>query len=243
MVNVAMLSPFFTGRLGGPYEVILELASNLEKYGVKIKLYTTSSITQKGRRRTEFLEKKNDYFTIYRFNSFLKFKEYRISFKTFPYLLKDAKKIDVIHSHALRSFQEDIGSLISLVRKKPLIINSHGAININWDYCDKIPKMIHDKTIGYLRRKLLDPHFIAVTKSEISIIENYGIDADHIHYIPHGVNTEIFKPVDSEDLKKKYNLEGSDVIVYVGRIAKGKGVDKLIKILNLIVKKKKMLNC
>ncbi|MFX1494804.1 MAG: glycosyltransferase family 4 protein, partial [Promethearchaeota archaeon] len=61
----------------------------------------------------------------------------------------------------------------------------------------------------------------------------------NIHYIPHGVNTEIFKPVNSNNLKKKLGLENYDVILYVGRIAKGKGVDKLIKILNLIHKKSK----
>ena len=39
--------------------------------------------------------------------------------------------------------------------------------------------MIHDKTIGYLKRKLLDPHFIAVAKNEIPIIKKHGIDGDH----------------------------------------------------------------
>ena len=50
------------------------------------------------------------------------------------------------------------------------------------------------------------------------------------------VNTDIFKPVDVSNLKKKYGVENSDVIMYVGRIAKGKGVDKLIHILNLVIK-------
>ena len=60
-----------------------------------------------------------------------------------------------------------------------------------------------------------------------------------ISIIYHRVNTEFFKPVDPNDLKKKYNLENSDIILYLGRIAKGKGVDKLIEILNLIVRKNK----
>ncbi|GAG74829.1 unnamed protein product, partial [marine sediment metagenome] len=119
-----------------------------------------------------------------------------------------------------------------------MIISPHGGISINWDYRDKIPKMISDITTRYLK-KYLKPHYIAVTKMEIPIIKDYGADDDHIHFIPHGVNTDIFKPVDGSNLKEKLGLENSDIILYVGRIAKGKGVDKLIKILNIVSKKNK----
>ena len=101
--------------------------------------------------------------------------------------------------------------------------------------------MIHDKTIGYLKKNFINLHFIAVSKSEIPVIKRFGIDDDHVHYIPNGVNTEIFKPIDSKDLKRKIGLENFDIILYVGRIAKGKGVDKLIKILKMIVNKNKKI--
>ncbi len=238
MLNVAMLTPFFTGKLGGPYNVIMELAPILEKKGISINILTTSAIRKFGKARTEYFEEKSRNFKIYRFNSYLKFKEYRTSFKLLPFLSKNENKIDIIHSHALRSFQEDIGSFISLIKKKPLVISPHGGININWDYRDKIPKMVSDKTTGFFKN-FLKPHYIAVTQMEIPIIKEYGADDNHIHFIPHGVNTDIFKPVDASNLRKKYGTENSDVILYVGRIAKGKGVDKLIKILNLVIKKNK----
>ncbi len=238
-ITIGRLIPMFTGKFGGPYNHIMDLTSYLKKMGIKTNIYTTSYVAQKGRERTYFFEKKSKNFNIYRFHSFLKFREYRISFKFFPFLLKEAKNIDLFHSHAVRTFQEDIGCLISLMKKKPVIITPHGGISINWDYGDKIPKMIHDKLIGYLKRKLLKPHFIAVSKNEISIIKKFGIDNDYIHYIPDGVNTQLYRYVDPTDLKKKYNVEESDIILYVGRINKGKGVDKLIKILNFIVQKNK----
>jgi len=238
MPNVAMLTPFFTGKLGGPYNVIMELAPILEKKGISTNVLTTSAIRKFGRARTEYFEEKSRNFKIYRFNSYFKFKEYRTSFKLLPFLLKNESKIDIIHSHALRSFQEDIGSFVSLIKKKPFIISPHGGININWDYRDKIPKMVSDKTTGFFKN-FLKPHYIAVTQMEIPLIKEYGANDDHIHFIPHGVNTNIFKPVDASSLRKKYGTENSDVILYVGRIAKGKGVDKLIKILNLVLKKNK----
>ncbi|MBY8986792.1 MAG: glycosyltransferase family 4 protein, partial [Candidatus Lokiarchaeota archaeon] len=222
MINIAMLTPFFTGKLGGPYNVLMELAPILEKKGISTNIFTTSAIRKFGRARTEFYEEKSRNFKIYRFDSYLKFKEYRTSFNLLPFLLKNEEKIDIIHSHALRSFQEDIGLIVSLIKKKPLIISPHGGISINWDYRDKIPKMISDKTVGYLK-KYLKPHYIAVTKMEIPIIKEYGADDDHIHFIPHGVNMDIFRPVDGANLKKQLGLENSDIILYVGRIAKGKG--------------------
>jgi len=238
MINIAALTPFFTGKLGGPYNVIMELAPILERKGISTSIYTTAAIRKYGRERTEFLEEKSKNFKIYRFDSYLKFKEYRISLSLLDSLLKNEKNIDIVHSHSLRSFQEDSGLILSLVKKKPLIISPHGGISINWDYRDKIPKMISDVTTGYLK-KYLKPHYIAVTKMEIPIIKEYGADDDHIHFIPHGVNTDTFKPVNGNSLKKKMGLENSDIILYVGRIAKGKGVDKLIKILNLVIKKNK----
>ncbi|MHA1509447.1 MAG: glycosyltransferase, partial [Promethearchaeota archaeon] len=178
MINIAMLTPFFTGKLGGPYNVIMELAPILEKKGISTTIFTTSAIRKFGRARTEFYEEKSKNFKIYRFDSYLKFKEYRTSFKLLPFLLKNEKNIDIIHSHSLRSFQEDNGLLVSLIKKKPLIISPHGGISINWDYKDKIPKMISDKTTGYLK-KYLKPHYIAVTKMEIPLIKEYGADDDH----------------------------------------------------------------
>ncbi len=239
MINVAMLTPFFTGELGGPYNVISEIIPYLEARGASTTIFTTSAIAKYGNKRTEFYEHKSKNFRTYRLDSFLKFREYRVSFSLLPLLIKHEKEIDLIHSHALRSYQEDMGSIFSLLKKKPMVISPHGGITINWDYSDKIPKMIYDKTLGYIKRKLIKPYFIAVAKSEIPMIKQYGIDDDHIFYIPHGVNTEIFKPTYSDDLKRKYDLEGYDVILYVGRIAKGKGLNILIKILNNLIQKKK----
>ncbi|MFX1593046.1 MAG: glycosyltransferase family 4 protein [Promethearchaeota archaeon] len=240
MINIAMLTPFFTGELGGPYNVISEIIPYLEKRGVSTTIFTTSAIEKYGKKRTEFYEYKTKYYKIYRLDSFFKFREYRISFGLLPFLIKHENDIDLIHSHALRSYQEDISSIFSLIKKRPMVISPHGGISINWDYSDKVPKMISDKTFGYLKKKLLNIHYIAVTKMEIPLIKKYGsVDEDHIHYIPHGVNLDIFRPVDSGNLKKELGLENSDVLLYVGRIAKGKGVDKLIKMLHLIQRKNK----
>ena len=132
MINVAMLTPFFTGQLGGPYNVIMDLVPYLENFGVASKVFTTSSIKKYGRKYTEFYERKFSHFEIFRFHSFIRFKEYRISFEMLPYMVKHEKDIDIIHSHALRSYQEDIGAIFCLAKKKTFS-------NIStWRDCDKL---------------------------------------------------------------------------------------------------------
>jgi glycosyltransferase involved in cell wall biosynthesis len=239
MINVAMLTPFFTQKLGGPYNVITEISPFLAKAGFTTKVFTSSAVSQQSNLRTKFFEQRNKNFLIYRFDSFLKLKEYRISLSLIPFLIKNLRDIDIIHSHALRSYQEDIGFISNISSKKPYIISAHGGISINWDYGDKIPKMLHDKTIGYLKKKLINPHFIAVTKYEIPIIRKYGIEESHIHYIPNGVNVDLFKPMNSDELKRFYGLEDHNLVLYVGRIAKGKGLDTLLKAMKNVVEKNK----
>jgi len=54
MINIAMLTPFFTGKLGGPYNVIMELAPILERKVISTNVYTTAAIRKFGRARTVF---------------------------------------------------------------------------------------------------------------------------------------------------------------------------------------------
>lgn len=237
MIKIARFIVYFSGEAGGPANHIIELTKSLKDYPIKTTIYATSDINYSGNKKAMLYEKLGKNFIIKRYNSYLKFKDYRITLKLFQSVLKDSNNLDLFHSHSFRSFQEDIASFISFLKKKPLIITPHGSISINFDYSDIISKKIYDKMIGYIKKKIHNLHFIAVAKNEISIMKDFGIDESNIHYIPHGINTEIFKPVNSVNLKKKYDLINSDVILYVGRIAKGKGVDILIKILNLVVKK------
>ncbi|MFX1453162.1 MAG: glycosyltransferase family 4 protein, partial [Promethearchaeota archaeon] len=115
--------------------------------------------------------------------------------------------------------------------KKQLIITTHGALCVNINYFDHLYKRLYDIMDTNLKNKFLDIHYIAVAKLEIDFLKRYGISEENIHYIPHGIDFNYFKPSDPEEIIKKYNLshlKNKKIILYVGRIAKRKGIDILI---------------
>jgi len=237
MIHIARLIPYFSGQYGGPVKHILELTKALSKYPIKTTVYASSEIDHSATKRTFQYQVINPDFMIKRFNSYIRFKDYRASFSLFPTILKDSKNIDIFHSHAFRSFQEDIAALISIIKKKKFVITIHGALCSNINYFHHLYKRIYDLSDSKIKNKLLDIEYIAVSKKEVEFIRRYGIDYEKIHYIPHGININHFKPQDPTKIIEKYNLSrfiDKDIILYVGRISKRKGIDILIEAFSLL---------
>jgi len=71
-----------------------------------------------------------------------------------------------------------------------------------------------------------------------SLIEKAKVDEEKIVTVPNGVDTEFFRPgIPTEDVVKRYRLEGRRVILFVGRVTYGKGVHILLKAFSALVKK------
>lgn len=154
IIKVARFIPFFSGQYGGTANHIFELTKHLNKYLVKTIVYSASEIDYHSTKRTEVYQKINPNFIVKRFNSYLRFKDYRISFGLIRTLLKDSKNVDIFHFHPPKSFQEDIAALIAIKNKKKLVITSHGALNLSISYFQHLYERIKDFIIGYVENKL-----------------------------------------------------------------------------------------
>ena len=229
MIRVAHFVPYFSLQYGGPATVIIELTKQLIKYPVKTTIYASSEIDHFATQRTYLFQKLNPNFIVKRFNSYLRFRDYRINLGLFKTLLKDSKKIDIFHSHAFRSFQEDNAALIAKLKKKKLVITPHGALCANINYFQYLYKRIYDLTDTFLKNRFLDIDYIAISRVEIDFLRKFGISEDKIHLIPNGIDTNHFKASDPTSNIKKYNLQGKKIILYVGRINERKGIDVLVK--------------
>ncbi len=90
MIKVARFIPTFSGQTGRSVNHILELTKQLNKYPIKTTLYTCSEIDYNATKRTYSYQEINPNFIIKRFNSYLRFRDYRISFGLIRTLLKDS---------------------------------------------------------------------------------------------------------------------------------------------------------
>jgi D-inositol-3-phosphate glycosyltransferase len=73
---------------------------------------------------------------------------------------------------------------------------------------------------------------IASTDSEKTALHQYyGILPEKVSVIPCGVNTELFQPSDKQLARRKLGLNDGKIILFVGRIERLKGIDKIIRAL------------
>ena len=78
---------------------------------------------------------------------------------------------------------------------------------------------------------------IAATERERNeLVRYYDASPEKIAVIPCGVNLELFRPIDRQIARKKLNLDGENVILFVGRLEPLKGLDQILRALTLFEK-------
>ncbi len=237
MINIARLIPIYSRQYGGPAVHINELTKFLKPFPIRNIIYTTNALDFKETKKAPKIHEVSPKLIIKRFNSYLRFREYRVSFGLFKELLKDSKNIDIFHSHAPRSYQEDMGSLVALIKnKKKLVITSHGGITLSLNYFQHLYQRIIDLSLGNIKNTFLDINYIVVTKFEAEYLIRFGIAKENIYLIPHGIDINHFKHSNSSNFIKLYNLEKKKIVLYVGRLFKDKRIDILINAFSLLKK-------
>ena len=122
-------------------------------------------------------------------------------------------KVITSHGVATRAFKE------------PLAIWKKLSREVNYNMI----KGIFKKTI-----EIITPS----NSTKRDIIKYYGVSPDRISVIYHGVNKEIFKPIDNvKDIKERYQI-GGPFILYVGRTVPSKNVEGIIKAFHKLKKRK-----
>lgn len=128
--------------------------------------------------------------------------------------------LDLLHSH---------GGLIQLAAatakrstRLPLVMTAH-SVEINRTKPDWQSVLMEESVVDRVNR------FIAVSKSvREELNQTFGIGYDRISVIPNGVDTEIFKHLSAEGIRRKYRLDNSFVVLFVGRDDPQKGVRHLV---------------
>ena len=149
------------------------------------------------------------------------------------YLRKNGSKIDVIHLHLT-----SIGLIVSILNRRlrgKMFYTCHLS---QWALAANklgISERVHLLLDSYLMRRVR--RVIALNDTAKESFTHIGkVKADNIVVVPNGVDTDFFNPnIETAEAVKRYGLEGKLTVLFVGRLAKIKGVEHLVKAADAIV--------
>lgn len=137
-------------------------------------------------------------------------------------------ELDLLHSH---------GGLIQLAATEakndtglPLVMTAHST-EINRLKPNRMSVIMEHNVVDKVDR------FIAVSRyMRRELNQTFGINYNKITVIPNGVDTAIFKHQETDDIRRKYQLDNRFIVLFVGRDDPQKGVRYLVNAMKNLAK-------
>ena len=222
-------------QFGGIMFLCVHIAKQLSQDGHSLTIYTTD--LDFGNNTNTFnlnlpREENIGKFVIKRSHVWFSTSLYFVNPGIIKQILKDQP--DIIHAVGIRGFQAFAASIVSKLKKIPLVISDQGGLTTHPDLKDSpsYKKFLFKLQTPFIKYIINQANTIIVpndyekkifknfcNESKISIVKN-GIDLD-----------ELKSPI--IDFKQKYSLK-QDFILFLGRFHKVKGIDVLIDAINII---------
>ena len=232
-MNIGIFSDTYYPQINGVVTSIRMLEEELTKRGHKVFIFTTTDPQAKQPQQR-----------VFRLPSmpFIFLPTMRLGILYPPLLLLKIRKLklDVIHSQT--EFPIGIfGKIVSEFIRKPIVHTYHTMYEDYVHYVAKghliSPKMAQGYSRLFCNRA--DIVIAPVEKTKESL-KKYGVKKP-IEVVPTGIDFEPFRKFDAGDvseLKKELGLNETDpIVLYLGRIAKEKSVDVILKQFPLLLKK------
>lgn len=141
---------------------------------------------------------------------------------------------DILHLQGigLGLFADVLTLSIIKLRGKKLICTPHGAFErVNVLAETRLKYKIYRKLTKVLPLKLIDS-FICVYPNQKDLLYNtFGIPKDKITFIPNAIPEQAFNSVNSTPFIMKHNLQGKQIICFIGRLHPLKRVSDIIEIM------------
>jgi D-inositol-3-phosphate glycosyltransferase len=138
----------------------------------------------------------------------------------------EGMEYDILHSHYWLSGW--VGQRMQERWKIPHIIRFHtlGTIKNSTGIGEKEPLLRIQREEELV--KTCQRMIVSTNRERDDLICCCGAPPMRIRIIPCGVNLGLFQPIDKERARRRLNLNGEDVILFVGRIVPIKGLDSLL---------------
>ena len=242
--KILRIVPFFYPAFGygGPVIHTFNISKIQAKLGYDVRVFTTNIF--KHDLVSNVLPHYENIFGVKVHRFPIRFKLKGTHFWITPAIISNGLKYDydLIHAHTYRTFQTDVASFLSKIKKKPFILTAHGNMRdltrlqiLRGKPSSKLiriyDKIIKNFTINAPDRVIVHSNYEAIWTKEI------GVKEEKLRIVPHGVDIKKFSDLKlKENFFKKFQFHGK-LIVYVGRILRGyRDLHSLIKIMPDITK-------
>jgi D-inositol-3-phosphate glycosyltransferase len=155
---------------------------------------------------------------------------------TIRWIEEHDKNYSLVHSHYWYS-----GSVALKIKDHleiPMVHNCHSLGRVKYEVLDQNKPVYADMRL--LEEELILKRanaVIASTPQEVkNILDLYHVTGENIELIRTGVDKRLFRPIDKETAVKKTGIVFKNIILFVGRITKAKGLRILVKALAKVKK-------
>lgn len=222
-MKVLELIPYFypAGALGGPGFQVFQLTKELVKCGNEVTVCTSDTLGR-GNRLEPPLERNLDGVEVKYFRKIL-FKNFYITPKLISFLKSRLRDFDVIHMHEFRTFQNVSAYLTD--QNVPFLLSCRGSYPT---YFQKtVLKKVFDILIG---NNILESSRKIIASSEIEKGHFPSYLKHKVEIIPNSIDLNEFRNLPEEGtFRKRYRIGRGQLILYLGRIHRTKGIDVLVK--------------
>ncbi|MCP8321668.1 MAG: glycosyltransferase [archaeon] len=232
-MKIAFFSDTYLPNRDGVVTSILILRKALEERGHEVFIFCSGSRRAKKRNM-------DDHVFYYASIPFRPYPDYKIAF--FPFLLKrkvEKLGIQLVHSHGLATTGwAAVYAARSL--NLPIITTFHTLIPEAVHYIAKGNRMgrfVKRIAWSYVKFYLKRSNAIIVPGNVIKdILIKHGVEKD-IYLIPNGIDVNRFNPdINGEPIRDLLGIKDEHLVLYIGRIAKEKNLDVLIKAVPKVLK-------
>jgi glycosyltransferase involved in cell wall biosynthesis len=229
--RVLILSPFFKPNIGGVENYLDDLCGYLRTHGYMVYVITYQPLTVRIKAKAietgENIEIRRTWW--FGYNLFHKLEPYpvlefiyltpRLFIYTFLFMLKNNKKIDVVHAQGMTA--AFIAKLLAKVFKKRTIMSTCAIYNLK-------KNSLFSKMAGWTL-STMDKILPLADFSKQELIR-IGLPEDKMQTYYLWVDQAKYAPADKKTAKVKVDLRGRFIVLFVGRFIKIKGVEVLIEV-------------